>query len=70
VHQYLSPKPWEGPTYDGVYSELLRRLLTGRDLAVRVPEESLPLRLRSGSLASLERRRVNLREQIRWRLGA
>ncbi len=70
VHQYLSPKPWEGPTYDGVYSELLRRLLTGPGLAVRVSEESLPLRLRSGSLASLERRRVNLREQIRWRLGA
>ncbi len=33
-------------TYDGVYSRLLRRLLIGDDVAVRPPEDALPLRLR------------------------
>lgn len=65
VH-HLAVKPWLEPTYHGVYSRLLRRLLVGPDLAVRVPEAELPLRMRTGLLAAVERSRVNLRELFRW----
>ncbi len=68
IHQSLSPKPWQAPVYDGVYTRLLRRLLSGPDLTVNVPRREIPLRLRSGPLAYVERQRVNLREQLRWRL--
>jgi hypothetical protein len=46
----------------------LRRLLSGPDVAVRVPRRDVPLRLRNGALAHAERLRVDLREQLRWRL--
>ena len=68
VHQYRC-KPWLEPAYDGVYSRLLRRLLAGPGVAVRVPREDIPLRLRTGPLSYLERQRVNAREQVRWRVG-
>ena len=42
---------------DGVYSRLLRRLLLGDDVAVRVPERALPRHLRGGYLARAMRRR-------------
>ena len=54
VHQYVR-KPWLEPTYDGVYSRLLRRLLTADDVAIRVPEDEVPLRLRAGARARAER---------------
>jgi hypothetical protein len=69
IHQQLSPKPWQAPAFDGVYSRLLRRLLGGDDVALRVPPSQIPLRLRTGALAYAERRRVDLGQQIRWRLG-
>ena len=69
VHHALSPKPWQAPAYDGVYSQLLRRLLTGPDVAIRVEPPDIPLWLRSGALAYAERQRIKAREQIRWRLG-
>ena len=69
VHHSLSPKPWQRPAYDGVYSRLLRRLLNGQDVAVRVPEREIPLGLRTGGLSAAERLRVKARDQIRWRLG-
>jgi hypothetical protein len=68
VHHHTS-KPWLEPTYHGVYSRLLRRALIGDDLAVRVPERDLPLRLQSGLRAFAARRRVNIRERVRWHLG-
>jgi hypothetical protein len=68
VHQYVR-KPWLEPTYDGVYSRLLRRLLTGGDVAVRVPEDQMPSRLRSGARARAERALVNARDYPRWRFG-
>jgi hypothetical protein len=68
LHHYLS-KPWLEPTHHGVYSRLLRRLLVGPDLAVRVPESELPLRFRSGPLALAERTRINARERIRYHLA-
>lgn len=69
IHQQLSPKPWLAPAFDGVYSRLLRRLLGSDDVAIRVPPSQIPLRLRKGPRAYVERRRVDLGQQIRWRLG-
>jgi hypothetical protein len=69
VHHALSPKPWRAPAYDGVYSRLLRRLLAGDDVALRVDEEDLPLWLRPGPRGYAERQRIKARDQIRWRVG-
>jgi hypothetical protein len=65
VHHWLA-KPWLEPTHHGVYSQLLRRLLIGEDVAVRVPEREIPLRFRSGARAFAERKRINARERLRW----
>ncbi len=51
IHQSLSPKPWQAPGYDGVYSRLLRRFLSGPEMAIRVPRASIPLRFQTGPLA-------------------
>ena len=67
VHHFIV-KPWLEPTHHGVYSQLLRRRLVSDDVAVRVPEEMVPLRLRRGPLAFAERMRVNARERIRFHL--
>lgn len=69
VHQYLPPKPWISPAYDGVYSRLLRRWLARRGLAVDVDPRTLPLRLRTGVLAYVAQRGIDARQQLRWRLG-
>ena len=68
IHQYVR-KPWLEATYDGVYSRLLRRLLSGRDVAVRVPEGMVPPRLRAGLEGSARRAIVNARDFGRWRFG-
>jgi hypothetical protein len=65
LHHHVA-KPWRDSTYHGVYSRLLRRLLVGPDIAIRVPEEQLPLRMRTGPLAYAARARVNARERFRW----
>jgi len=65
LHQYLK-KPWLEPMYHGIYSRLLARLLLGPDLAVSVPESAVPLRMRRGFLAGLERKRVDLQDLVRW----
>jgi hypothetical protein len=67
VHHHTT-KPWLEPTHHGIYSRLLRRLLVGPDVALRVPQSELPLRLRTGPLAYAERKRVNAREHVRWHL--
>jgi hypothetical protein len=69
LHQYLPSKPWLEPAHHGVYSRLLRRLLIGADVAVKVPERELPPRLRAGPIAYAKRKWVNTRERLRWRLG-
>ena len=68
VHQFAR-KPWLEATYDGVYSRLLRRLLVGDGLAIRVPEAQVPAHLRGGMRARLRRARVNVADLPRWRLG-
>jgi hypothetical protein len=69
VHHSLPFKPWLESIYEGVYSRLLRRLLTADDVAVRPPRGEVPLGLRSGPLAYAERQRVRAGHQLRWRLG-
>jgi hypothetical protein len=66
VHHYMPAKPWLEPTYDGVYSRLLRRLLVGADVSVKVPRRQIPWRLRSGLTAYAERKRINAGERVRW----
>jgi hypothetical protein len=65
VHHH-TVKPWLEPTHHGVYSRLLRRLLVGEELAIRVPERLIPLRFRAGLRAYAERTRINVRERFRY----
>jgi hypothetical protein len=65
LHHYIV-KPWLEPTHHGIYSRLLRRLLVGADVAVKVPRRELPRRLRTGVLAYAERKRVNVLQRLRW----
>ena len=62
VHHWLA-KPWLEPTHEGVYSQLLRRLLVRDDVAIRVPAEEIPPWLRRGPRAWAERKLINLRER-------
>ena len=68
LHQFVR-KPWLEPMYHGVYSRLLRRLLVGPDLAVRVPADAVPARWRSGLPASLRRMAASVRDAPRWHLA-
>jgi hypothetical protein len=64
VHHFLT-KPWLERTHEGVYSELLRRLLVGEGIAIRVPQGKIPRRFRRGSVARAERAAINVRERVR-----
>jgi hypothetical protein len=71
IHHYVT-KPWLEPTLPGVYTQLLLRLLRGRDVAIRIPRDELPPHLQPGVIAGAKRwyrgplsRRVRaLRDQI------
>jgi len=65
LHHYLR-KPWLEPMYHGAYSRLLARLLLGDDVAIKVPRDEVPLRMRSGLRARIERRRVDATDLARW----
>ena len=52
LHHVFPVKPWLEPTIPGIYSQLLARLLRGRDVAVRVPKGELPPHLRPGLVAA------------------
>ena len=65
LHHYLG-KPWVEPVYHGLYSRLLSRLLLGDDVAIRVPEDEVPLRMRDGLAARIERKRVDVADLVRW----
>jgi hypothetical protein len=69
LHHILPAKPWLRPMHDGLYSRLLKRLLIGPDLAVRVPSGMVPLRMRTGALAYAERKRVDAAVKLRWHVG-
>jgi hypothetical protein len=66
---HFAVKPWLEPARHGPYSRLLRRLLTGDDVPIRINERELPLRLRSGVRAWLDRKRVDVGETIHWHVG-
>jgi hypothetical protein len=65
LHQSFA-KPWLEPTRHGIYSRLLRRLLLGSDVAVRVSEGELPPWLRTGARAYVARTRATARDLFRW----
>jgi hypothetical protein len=69
LHHILPAKPWLVSIPDGVYSRLLRRLLCGSDVAVRVPTKQVPLRFRAGPVARVERRRADMAARLRWHIG-
>jgi hypothetical protein len=66
-------KPWLQATRRTVYSALLTRLLLGPDIAVRLEPAQLPLRVREGLLAAVDRQRADLQARTvagtRRRLG-
>jgi hypothetical protein len=55
VHHFTPAKPWLEPTIPGLYTELLVRLLRGRDVAIRIPRRDLPLHLQPGVVAGAKR---------------
>lgn len=55
LHHVFGVKPWLEVTPESAYSCLLRRCLSGPDLAIRLPRELIPARLRSGPLATVSR---------------
>jgi hypothetical protein len=66
VLHHFYRKPWLEPMYHGIYSRLLARLLLWEDVAIRVDESDVPLRMRDGRLAWVERKRVDLVDLTRW----
>jgi hypothetical protein len=69
LHHFMSRKPWLHNTEPGVYSRFLGRLLVADDVEVRVPQRMVPLRLRTGWSAALDRKRVQALERWRWYVG-
>jgi hypothetical protein len=68
VLHHFALKPWLEPTFDSPYARLLRRLLVGPDVAIRVPAQTLPLRFRTGAMAWVSRMAVNAYDLARWYL--
>jgi hypothetical protein len=71
LHHVLD-KPWLAATRWNIYSELLSRLLLSPDVALPLRREEVPLRLRPGPGAWLEKRRsdmVAVLGRTRGRLG-
>ena len=62
VH-HVASKPWLEWTPPGVYTQLFRRALLGRDVAMRLRQRDLPPHLRTG----LRGRSANLLERVRRR---
>ena len=68
LHQFVR-KPWLEPMYHSVYSRLLARLLLGDDVAIRVSEAEVPLRMRGGLRARGQRALVDAKDLGRFYLG-
>lgn len=53
LHWCMGPKPWESwltVKRNDAYVQLLRRLLVGKDVAIKVPPKELPIWLKPGAL--------------------
>jgi hypothetical protein len=62
VHHLMLEKPWLKRTGENtVYTRLLRRLLSGGDLALSLPATSIPPWLRPGPFGSASRKLIRLR---------
>ena len=69
---HIMRKPWLAPTRWSIYSQLLARLLLGNDVAIPLRRDELPLRLQTGAIAWVEKRRsdaVAALSATRGRLG-
>ena len=67
VLHHIQRKPWLSPMPSNAYSRLLTRLLVTPDLPLRVPPATIPLRLRDGKLASIDRRWISVRDAVTQR---
>ena len=65
VHHFLPQKPWLEPTTPGVYTELLVRLLRGRDVAIQVSPNDLPPHLKAAPLGNAGRALARLGGRLR-----
>lgn len=72
LHHILD-KPWNGLVTPTAYSELMTRLLGGKDVQLSPPARRVPARLRDGAIGTVGRvyvsSRVVLRRALRGRLG-
>jgi hypothetical protein len=68
LHHVLA-KPWLRSTRRSIYEVLLRRLLLGEDVPLRLDPGELPLRFREGPLASMDRARADLIARARAQRG-
>jgi hypothetical protein len=68
LHHVLA-KPWLRSTRRSIYEVLLRRVLHGNDVPLPIDPAELPLRLREGPLASLDRARADLAARARAQRG-
>jgi hypothetical protein len=64
IHHVGRGKPWFARTEPNVYSRLLPRLVLADDLTLRLDEDELPLRFRSGARARLDLARTQLQTRI------
>jgi hypothetical protein len=68
LHNILN-KPWLVPTRRTVYSDLLARLLSGDDLAVRIPSRLVPIRFRYSRLSRADQWRADASSWLRVHIG-
>jgi hypothetical protein len=69
---HVDRKPWLGSTRANAYSRMLPRLLLGPGVTLRLQPDEVPLRLREGRLADVERARAEaaaLAHGLRGRVG-
>jgi lipopolysaccharide biosynthesis glycosyltransferase len=62
---HIQCKPWISATRWNVYSHLLARLLLREDVALPLRRDEVPLRLRTGGIAWLEKRRSDALAALR-----
>jgi hypothetical protein len=69
---HIDRKPWLESTRTNAYSRMLPRLLLGPNVTLRLQPDEVPLRLREGRLAAVERARAEaaaLAHGLRGRVG-
>ena len=65
---HVAYKPWLMQLKPTPYSELFLRALNGSQIPLRIADDELPLRFRSGLLGAVERRRLEIRYAATTRL--